>query len=298
MENLNRKFILAIDSSCDISIDYCEKNEVYPLFMQYTIEDEVFTDTMNENDFKEFYDKMRNGSVSKTGAINSYRFLEFFEKLVEQNLPIVYLCLSSGLSVSYNNALQARDEFLEKYPDKELYVVDSLMASSGIALLLSDAVKMRDEGKTAKEVSDWLTENVLNVSVFYTTNEMVYLYRGGRVKKFKYIVSDILKINPILKVNPEGKLVVHQAVPGEKKAFKRFIELVEKNVVNPENQVLFVSHSDCKEKAIKFGETLKENLKFKDVVYSGIGTTIGSHTGPGLVAVFFYGKERLEESNK
>ena len=295
MENQKREFVLAIDSSCDISIEYCKKNEVYPLFMQYTIDGKVYDDTMNEDDFKEFYDKIRSGAVSKTGAINSYRFLEFFEELSKQNLPIIYICLSSGLSVSYNNALQARDEFLEKYPDKELYVVDSLMASSGIALLLSDAIKMRDEGKSAKEVSEWLKQNVLNVSVFYTTNEMVYLYRGGRVKKFKYIVSDLLKINPILKVDTEGRLVVHQAVPGEKKAFKRFIELVEKNVIDPKNQVLFVSHSDCKEKAIKFGETLKENLKFKDVIYSGIGTTIGSHTGPGLVAVFFYGKERLGE---
>ena len=288
-----KKFLLAIDSSCDVSIDYCKQNDVYPLFMQYTIAGEVFTDTMVDDDCVKFYEKMKNGAVSKTGAINTFAYLEFFEKLAEKNLPIIYLCLSSGLSVSYNNALQAKEEFLEKYPEKELYVVDSLMASAGIGLLLSTAIKMRDEGKEAKEVSEWLVKNALSVSVFYTTNEMVYLYRGGRVKKFKYIVSDILKINPILKVDTEGKLVVHQAVPGEKKALKRLIELVEKNVIDPENQTLFVSHADNINKAKECGELLKEKLHFKDVAYSYIGTTIGSHTGPGLIAVFFYGKERL-----
>ncbi len=291
-----KKFILAIDSSCDISIEYCKEHEVYPLFMQYTINGEVFTDTMNEQDFIGFYDKMRLGNVSKTGAINEFTYLEFFENLSKENLPIIYLCLSSGLSVSYHNANRAKEEFLKKYTSQELYVVDTFMASSGIALLLNDAIKMRDEGKEAKEVYEWITQNVLNVNTFYTTNEMVYLYRGGRVKKIKYIVSDLLKINPILKVDSEGKLVVHQAVPGEKKTIKRVLELVEKNAINPEKQTLFISHADNIEKAKLIGKALVEKLKFKDIVYSGIGTTIGSHTGPGLVAVFFYGKERLENN--
>lgn len=289
-----KKFNIVVDSSCDLSYEYCLAHEIYPILMKYTIGDNIYTDTMKEEDIKSFYNQMKKGAVPKTGQVNTFDYFNYFSKVAENKFPILYICLSSGLSGSYNNALQTKEMLLEEFPNRKIYVVDSLIASLGTGLQAIEAMKMRDEGKTIEETYEYLTCLSHKVNTYYTTNEMLYLYRGGRVNKLKYMVADALKINPILRVDNLGKLLVHQAVPGEKKTLKRIIEMIGKNVIDPENQILYVSHADNLEKAKLYGEAIKEKYGFKDIFYSNIGTIIGSHTGPGLVAVFFIGKERTE----
>ncbi len=289
-----KKFNIVVDSSCDLSYDFCLEHEIYPIFMKYTIGDDIYTDTMKEEDIKVFYNKMRKGACPKTGQVNSYDYYNYFSKVSENKFPILYICLSSGLSGSFNNALQTREMLLEEYPNREIYVVDSLIASLGVGLQVIEAIKLRDSGKTIEEAYNHLTDLSHKINTFYTTDEMLYLYRGGRVKKIKYMVAEMLRINPILRVDSNGSLVIHQAVPGEKKALKRIVELVGKSVIDPQEQTLYVSHADNFEKAKILGELVKEKYGFKDIFYSNIGTIIGSHTGPGLVAVFYIGKEREE----
>ena len=289
-----KKFNIVVDSSCDLSYEYCLKHEIYPIFMKYTIGENIYTDTMKEEDIKEFYNQMRKGKVPKTGQVNTFDYFNYFSEVSENKFPILYICLSSGLSGSYNNALQTKEMLLEEYPNRKIYVIDSLIASLGTGMQAIEAMKMRDEGKTIEETYEYLLDLSHKVNTYYTTNEMVYLYRGGRVNKLKYMVADVLKINPILRVDNLGKLLVHQTVPGEKKTLRRIVEMVGKNVIDPESQTLYVSHADNLEKAKLYGETIKEKYGFKDIFYSNIGTIIGSHTGPGLVAVFFIGKERTE----
>lgn len=289
-----KKFNIVVDSSCDLSYDYCKEHEIYPIFMKYTIGENIYTDTMKEEDIKEFYNQMRKGAVPKTGQVNTFDYFNYFSSISENKFPILYICLSSGLSGSYNNALQTKEMLLEEFPNREIYIVDSLIASLGTGLQVVEAMKMRDAGKSIEETYEYLLDLSHKVNTYYTTNEMVYLYRGGRVNKLKYMVADAFKINPILRVDNLGKLLVHQSVPGEKKTLKRIVEMIGKNVIDPENQTLFVSHADNLEKAKLYGETIKEKYGFKDIFYSNIGTIIGSHTGPGLVAVFFIGKERTE----
>lgn len=289
-----KNFNIVVDSSCDLSYEYCLEHEIYPIFMKYTIGENIYTDTMKEKDIKAFYNQMRKGAVPKTGQVNTYDYFNYFSEVSENKFPILYICLSSGLSGSFNNALQTKEMLLEEFPNRQIYVVDSLIASLGTGLQAIEAMKMRDEGKSIEETYEYLKELSHKVNTYYTTNEMLYLYRGGRVNKLKYMVADALKMNPILRVDNLGKLLVHQAVPGEKRTLKRIIEMIGKNVINPENQTLYVSHADNLEKAKLYGETIKEKYGFKDIFYSNIGTIIGSHTGPGLVAVFFIGKERTE----
>ena len=289
-----KKFNIVVDSRCDLSYNYCVEHEIYPIFMKYTIGENIYSDTMKEEDIKKFYNQMRKGDIPKTGQVNTFDYFNYFSNLSENDFPILYICLSSGLSGSYNNALQTKEMLLEEFPNRKIYVVDSLIASLGTGMQAIEAMEMRDEGKTIEETYEYLTKLTLKVNTFFTTNEMIYLYRGGRVNKLKYMVADALKINPILRVDNLGKLLVHQSVPGEKKTLKRIIEMIGRNVTNPETQTLYVSHADNLEKAKLFGETIKEKYGFKDIFYSNIGTIIGSHTGPGLVAVFFKGKKRVE----
>lgn len=286
------KFIISIDSSCDISMDFCIKNDVKTLLMKYTIGEDEFKDTMVEDDIKKFYEKMRNGAVPKTSQINVNDYLVYFNKYVDNNLPIIHISLSSGLSGSYQNAEKAVEILKEDNPAVNIKVIDSLMASGGIVLSLLKLIEMRNAGKTVDEAYEYVKSTIRTVNTFFTTPEMVYLYRGGRVKKITALVAGALKMNPILKVDENGKLVSHQVVPGEKRTFKRVLELVEKGIDPNYNDYLIISHSDCLEKAQKFGDNLKEKYNFKEIIYTTIGTTIGAHTGPGLVAIFFYGDER------
>lgn len=286
------KFIITIDSSCDISYSYCEENDVYPLLMKYNIEDQIFQDTMEEEDIKMFYDKMRNGAVPKTTQINSSEYIKFWVPLLKHNLPIIHLSLSSGLSGTYQSGVNAIELIKEEYPNAKIYIIDTLMASGGICLPLFKLIEMRNNGIDYEETYQWVENNKLHVNTYYTTPEMVYLQRGGRVKKITSVLAGILKINPILKVNNEGHLVTHQTVTGSKKAMKRIVELVVNSFEREKNDYIVISHSDCIDRAHELGAMLKEKLNIDKIIYTTIGSTIGAHTGPGLIAVFYYGLKR------
>ena len=286
------QFIITIDSSCDISNSFCKENKIYPLYMKYTIEKDVYTDTMEETDINKFYEKMEKGAVPKTTQINTDEFIRFFEPLLIYNKPIIHLSISSGLSGTYANALRAVKILKEKNSKADIRIIDTLMTSGGNALLLLDLIKIRNAEKSIDEGEQYIESNKKMLNTFYTTPEMTYLYRGGRVKRITAMVAGLLRMNPILKVNLSGELVVHQTVPGEKKAIKRVVELVEKNIIKEKNEQIIISHSNAKERAEKLGEELIKNSGIKNIIYTQIGTTIGAHTGPGLIAVFFYGKER------
>ncbi len=287
-------FLLCTDSGSDLMLDTCKKFDIIPLKMKYNIGEEVFTDGMTVQSVQELYAKMVDGAVPRTSQINVAEFIDFWTPLLAEKLPILHLSLGSGISGTYSNAEQAKAMILEEHPDAEIYLVDTLGASASYGMLCIEVAKLREEGKSVTECYEWLMKVRHNVDVFYTTGDLKFLHRGGRVSKTSAVVGTVLNINPILTLDPAGKLISIEKARGEKATERKMRELVGDLVENAEENTLYISHSDCPERAKRFGDMLQAEFGFKDVFYTYIGATIGCHTGPGLVAVFYFGKPRPE----
>ena len=291
-ENLN--YIISTDSGCDLSIEVLKENNIIPLFMHYYDDEGIYTDTMESEDIIKFYHNMISGKMYKTTAVNISEGYDFFKKLIEYGKPIIHISLGSGISGTYNNMEKAKELILNDYPNVDITIIDSTLASLGYGLLVLEAATLRKEGKTKEEVINYLESVKLGVNPYYTTNTLTYLARGGRVTKIASIFGNVLSIRPILRLDDKGCLLVHTKGHGKKNTMKKIVELVKEAGIDLRNQTLYISHSLAIDDAIEYGELLKKELGFKDILYSYIGTIIGSHTGPGLVAVFFHGKDRFE----
>jgi DegV family protein with EDD domain len=287
-------FRLATDSGCDLPLELCEKREIAPLLMTYAIGDETFTDTMREDDARAFYEKMRAGALPHTSAVNPEQYLDFWEKLfAESDLPLVHLCMGSGISSTYQNGKLAREMFLESHPDAKLYVVDTLGASASYGMLAVVAADLRDRGKTAEECVSWIEANRTRANAYYTTGDLKWLYLGGRVSKTGMTIARAMNIWPILDLDAQGCLVAREKVRGKKQTIDRMCAIVKSRVEDAAHQTLYVCHADNAAEANDLAARLKKECGFADVSCSFIGSTIGTHTGPGLVTLFFLGKERL-----
>ncbi len=288
------KFIVTTDSGCDLSGEYCESLGIVPLKMCWTAGEENIADTMVPAELKMFYDGMRTGMEPKTSQVTPYQYIEFWTPLLEKKLPIVHIALGSAISGTYANGVQAAEMLRSEHPDCVIHVVDSTLASVGYGMLAINAAKMRDEGFTPEECVAELERTKASVNTIYTTGDLTYLYRSGRVSKTGMVVAHALNIWPILRLNIEGTLLVTAKERGKKHTLDRINKIIEEAVLEPEKQTLYICHSDIPEEAQEFGESLKELFGFKDVFYTYIGTTIGSNCGPGLMAAFFTGKDRTK----
>ncbi len=288
------KYYITVDSGCDVSMSVCKEKNIAPILLEYTIDEKVFIDNMDPEQYHEFYEGMRNGSVPKTSQINSETFLKTWNELLDkENLPIIAFTMSSGISGTNSNAVRAAQNIMEERPEAKVHVVDAKTASVGEAMLAFKACEMRDEGKSFDECVAWVEKNKDNINTFFTTDTMKYLYRSGRISKTKMVIGNALNINPILKVSLEGKLTVAGKARGKKQTFDKIIEEIKNVVINPEEQTLFVSHADVLEEAKEFAEAIMKEIKFKDVMYTLIGPSIGTHCGPGVKTAFFFGKEKI-----
>lgn len=288
------KFIVTTDSGCDLSGEYCESMGIVPLKMCWTAGEENITDTMVPTELKAFYDGMRSGMEPKTSQVTPYQYIEFWTPLLERRLPIVHIALGSAISGTYANGVKAAEMMREEHPDCVIHVVDSTLASVGYGMLAINAAKMRDEGFTPEQCVAELERTKASVNTIYTTGDLTYLYRSGRVSRTGMVVAHALNIWPILRLNIEGTLLVTAKERGKKHTLDRINKIIEEAVLEPEKQTLYICHSDIPEEAHEFGESLKELFGFKDVFYTYIGTTIGSNCGPGLMAAFFTGKDRTK----
>ena len=294
MKQENLIYIISTDSGCDLSIEVLKENNIIPLFMHYYDDEGIYTDTMESEDIIKFYHNMISGKMYKTTAVNISEGYDFLKKLIEYGKPIIHISLGSGISGTYNNMEKAKELILNDYPNADITIIDSTLASLGYGLLVLEAATLRKEGKTKEEVINYLESVKLGVNPYYTTNTLTYFARGGRVTKIASIFGNVLSIRPILRLDDKGCLLVHTKGHGKKNTMKKIVELVKEAGIDLRNQTLYISHSLATDDAIEYGELLKKELGFKDILYSYIGTIIGSHTGPGLVAVFFHGKDRFE----
>ena len=287
-----QNYFITTDSGCDLLYDFVKSIDVIPLKMKYIIDSKEYTDSMTQSQYDKFFNDMKDGAVPTTVQINPLEFVEFFTPLAEENKPIVHICMSSGISGTYQNALSAKEMLLEKFPNLKLYIVDTLMTSTGNGSLCILASKLRSEGKSAAECAEILEDKKLSVHACFTTDDITYLHRGGRVSKIGYVVSKALKIYPVMRVNNNGELRVFAKARGQKATWDTILKYIEDNVVSPEEQTIYISDAANDDGAKKLGALIQSRFHFKDVFYSRIGTIIGTHTGPNLLTIFFMGVDR------
>lgn len=293
------EFILSCCSTADMPLEFFQTRNVQLICFHFTIDGTEYADDLGQSiPFDEFYQRIADGAEPTTSQVNVQQYIEFFESFLKEGKDILHIVFSSGLSGSYNSACIARDTLAEQYPDNKIYLVDSLAASSGYGLLVDTAADMRDSGKTAEEIVAWLEENKLNLHHWFFSTDLTSYIRGGRVSPVAGFFGTMLKICPLLNVNDEGKLIPRQKCRGKSKAID---EIVAQMVAHAEGGLdysgkCFISNSACLADAEAVASRVEETFKNLNgkVMINNIGTVIGSHTGPGTVALFFYGDKRGE----
>lgn len=292
-------YVISACSTADLTKEQFEAIDVKYIYFHYSIDGVSYLDDMGQTmSFKAFYDKMREGADTRTSQINPDEFIEFFTPFLEAGQDILHISLSSGISGVYNSARIAKEELEEKYPERKIIVVDSLNASIGYGLMVDKAAELRKEGYSIDQLTSWLEENKLKLNAWFFTSDLTYLVRGGRVSKVSGAVGSVLNICPLLTINKEGKLVSKEKVRTKRKVILQIVKKMEELAENgyDYSEKCYISMSDCMDDAqavVKLVEKKFPKMKEK-VCVNYIGTTIGSHTGPGTVAMFFWGKERTE----
>lgn len=281
------------DVCADIPVEVAKERDILSLPMTLTVNDIERVYTAEGFDCKMFYDGMREGDKCSTSQIVVESYKEYFRTILKNGDDIIYVCLSSGLSGSYNGSLNAISELKEEFPERKIHSIDSLGASLGEGLLTLRLVSLRDEGKSFEEIVAWGEENKHNVMLWFTVDDLKYLQRGGRVSKTSAIVGTLLDIKPVLQCNSEGKLVPHAKVKGRKRAIRTLLEDMNKFGVDINGQEICISHGDCLEDALTLKNIILEKYPDCTFVIGHIGAVIGSHSGPGTLALFFMGQKRF-----
>lgn len=285
--------IIITDSCCDLPADYIRDNNIPVVSMTYQYKGAEYEDDLGDTVLiHEFYDAMRNGELPTTSQINLYKFIEEFKKYICEGKSIIYICFSSALSGSYNNACLARDMLLKEYKDADITVIDSRSASAGEGLIVYYAYEMLKAKKSKEEIVNWIEGNKLRVNHWFTVSDLNHLKRGGRVSRTTAFIGTVLDIKPILNVDDEGRLIPVTKVKGRKKSLRMMSDKFNEMAKEPQEQIVFISHGDCIEDAEHLKSLILERNKVKDIIITGIGPVIGSHSGPGTVALFFLGDKR------
>lgn len=286
-----RDFIIVTDSTVDLPEHMLEEQGIPVLQLNYVLDGKTYEDRKGLSG-KEFFDKLREGSMPTTSQVNPEQAREFFEPFVKAGKNILCIGFSSGLSGTYNSERIAAEELSEEYPDAKIIVIDSLCASMGQGLLLMKALKKQREGMTLEELAQWLEENKLHICHNVTVDDLNHLYRGGRISKTTAVLGTLVQIKPIIHMNDEGKLIVIGKERGRKKALNTIVDMMGKQMEGYQNDLVMVTHGDCLEDAEYVKTQIQKKYGIQDVVINGIGTVIGTHTGPGVVAVFCMGEKR------
>lgn len=279
------------DSCCDFPTEMYEQLNLK--FVPLTVEFRGVTDKdRNDDSLKQMYDGLRSGESAKTAAVNPEQWASLMEESLSQGQDVLVMAFSSGLSTTYQSAEIAAQELREKYPERSIYVCDTLAASMGQGLLVWYACKKRDEGASLEALRDWVEETKLHLCHWFTVDDLMHLKRGGRISAATALVGTMLQIKPVLHVDDEGHLINVAKTRGRRASIealaKKAVELGE----GYDNSTMFISHGDCLEDAKYLERILKERCGVKEVVISYVGAVIGSHSGPGTVALFFLGKNR------
>lgn len=288
-------YVIMTDTTADLPESYIQEHQLSVLSLSYTIDGTTY-DRENPLDVREFYAKMRAGSMPTTAQVNPEQAKEAFKVCLDQGKDVLYLAFSSGLSGTYGSAVIAAREIEEdgEYPDRRVMVLDSLSASLGEGLLVHKAVMMKEAGKTLDEVADWVEKNKLHLCHNFTVDDLFHLHRGGRVSKATAILGTMINIKPVLHVDDEGHLIAVGKVRGRKKSLSSLVDRMAEQIkgFEDQNDMVFISHGDCEEDAEYVKKLVQERFGIEKFIINQVGPTIGAHSGPGTLALFFVGNPR------
>lgn len=285
------EFVIVSDSTVDLPKEYLQSKQVPIISLSY-IMDGVTYEEMDGLSHKEFFEKLRAGSLPTTSQINPEQAREALEPFAKEGKDILYIGFSSGLSGSYNSVRMAAEDLKEEYPDINIIAIDSLCACMGEGLLLYKALELKEHGMSMEEIAKWVEANKLHICHNVTVDDLNHLHRGGRISKTTAVVGSMIKIKPIIHMSDEGKLVVIGKEQGRKKSLVSIVDRMEKQMQGYDNDIVMITHGDCIEDAEFVKKQVEERFGIHNVMINGIGSVIGSHTGAGVVAVFFMGDKR------
>ncbi len=285
-----RKFNVTTESSSDAGIKKVQELDVDFISYSFADGENKYEDKMSEKQNLWYLNKMKEGVVFKTSQLNEYQYEEFFRNEAKKGLPIIHVALCEGLSNSVNNAREAARKLKDENID--VRVIDATVGSLASLMLAELGANLRDEGKEIDEVEKILNKKAKCIHTYYTTDDLTFFARGGRLSKGAALISKVLHINVILNTDKVGHLLVAYKVRGRKNAFNKIVNLLKEEVRKPEEQTLYVLHGDALDEAKALVEDVAKEAKFKKVEYFLMGPTIGSHAGPGLISLFYFGEEK------
>ena len=280
-------------------LEYFQKRNIPFLCFHFNIDGKEYLDDLGQSmSFEEFYKRIAAGALPTTSQVNVAQFVDFFESFLVDGKDILHISFSSGLSGTYNSAVMAREQLLQKYPDRKILVIDSLGASSGYGLLVDMAADLRDGGGTLEDVSAWVEGNKLNVHHWFFSTDLTHYKRGGRISAASATMGTLLNICPLMNMNYEGKLIPREKIRGKKHVISAIVQKMEEHAQNGTNYSgkCFISNSACYEDARMVADLVEQKFPKLNgkVMINSVGTVIGSHTGPGTVALFFLGDKRTD----
>ena len=290
-------YVISCCSTADLSEEHFRSRNISYVCFHFELDGVEYLDDLGKSiPFDEFYRRMANGASTKTSQINVEEFTEYFEPFLKEGKDILHVSLSSGISGVFNSASLARNLLMQKYPERTILIVDSLGASSGYGLFMDRLADLRDEGYSIQELYEWAMKNRLRLNHWFFSTDLTFYIRGGRVSRTSGFIGTILNICPLLNMNRLGQLIPREKIRTKKKVVQTIVTRMKECADDGTDYSgkCYISHSACYEDARAVADLVEAafpKLNGKVEIYS-VGTTIGSHTGPGTVALFFWGKER------
>lgn len=288
------EYVIVTDSSADLSAAEVKELELQVIPLKFTLNGVTYSDYPDNRDMDPhvFYDRLRAGEVATTAALNMEDAKGVFEPILKDGKDVLMLAFSSGLSSSCQACLLAAGELAEEYPDRKIYVVDTLCASRGQGLLVYHTVMKKRAGATLEEARDFAEDNKLHLCHWFTVDDLMFLKRGGRVSATAAALGTMLSIKPVLHVDDEGHLINMSKSRGRKGSIKAIVDKAAELAIDPADQTMFICHGDCLEDAEQLAQMVRERFGTKDIRIGYTGTVIGAHSGPGTLALFFLGEHR------
>lgn len=290
---LGMNYILMTDSDSDLPFALQQEMNIPVVQMPYILEGKEYLDDLGQTmDYKTYFDKMRAGAQPTTSALNETIYMEYFEPILQEGKDLLFIAFSSQLSATINAIYSAREQLLEKYPERKFIVVDTLSISGPQTLLVIKAHQMYTAGASMEEVAAWLEDNKLRAQAWFTVDDLKYLKRGGRVSPAAAAIGTLLDLKPILTETLEGKLAAAEKVRGRRKAMNYIIDKAVENIVDPKESIALVLHADAMSDAERLRDMTLAKLPDLDIRIENVGPVIGAHAGPGTLALCFIGKKR------
>lgn len=284
-------YVITINSTSDLPKDWVMERNIPVIPLKCTIGGETYRD-MFDLSAEDFYGRLRNGEMAVTSQVNPDEAMKVMEPILKEGKDILHLAFSSGLSGTYNSMCIAAEELREKYPERKIVVVDTLCASLGEGMIDYKAFELQKEGKTLEEIAQWVEDNKLKVCHFFMVDDLNHLQKGGRISKTSAVLGTMVQIKPIIYLDNEGKLEIIRKERGRKKALSKLVDLAIEASEGVENDIVMIPHGDCLKDAEYVADLVREKMGVEKILINNVGTVIGGHTGPGILAVVCMGNHR------